>query len=289
MSLSNFVQSLINESKTTSRFLRAIRLFELQIALFYPRSFGRLLGSESDATEPTGRQRMARLFAAIRILEKIEADLTKHKNVSVISIRDLAADEDFKTIFDHAVAPSGWRRIRRLISARAFDRTIKDRGREAQAVANIIDFSYRFSIHGRGLPHDGRTNPGGVDSARYVARKAYKPSMARTTMKNRWKKYRPSAIFLYLMLKQNFDLQPPRVTSKNFVETLLGQADNVSQLRRFFRAYQLVRAALLELKYIHYPALDLDLQSSDPQLDAPEFPPDIRAKWEKWLTDDRGD
>ena len=287
MSLTNIVQFLIKDTESTSQLLRAIRLFEFQIALFYPYSFTRLLASESDVTAPTRRLRAARLFAAIKILEKIEADIKQQKEVSVISIQDVSSEENFRTIFDGVIIPNGgWRRIRHLTSASAFDKNIKNNGHEAQAVANIIDFSYRFSIHGKGLPHDGRRNPGGVDSARYIAQNAYWPSMARSTIKNRWRKYRPSAIFLYLLLKHKFDLQPPRVTSKNFVESLLRQANDVKEIRDFFRAYQLVRAALSNLKYVAYPALDVNLQSSDPQLDAPEFLPDIRVAWEKWLRHD---
>jgi hypothetical protein len=280
MSLERLVQPLISEVDTTSRFFRAIKLFEFQIALFHQHSFNRLLNNESNAAAPTKKLKTARIFAAIKILEKIEADLKKARNVSLISIRDLAAEENYRRVFDDVIAPNGgWPRIRHSMSACEFDDDVDARCGEARAAANVVDFSYRFSFHGGRSPNDQKTNPGGLDAARYVARVAtsYGSAMSGTSMKNRWRKYGPAAIFLYLILKQKFDLEPPRVHTKKFLEKLLEQSGDVNNLRRFFRAYQIVRQALSDLRYRNYPALDLDLSSSLPELDAPAFSPEAQS------------
>ena len=178
------------------------------------------------------------------------------------------------------------------MSASEFDENIEARSKEAQDAANIVDFSYRFSIHPLSTPHDGRSKPRRRNAARYVVLRAssYGIRMSRSTIKKRWKEYQLPAIFLYLMLNQKFDdLKPPPICSKKFLEKLLRQTDNVDGLRRFFRAYQIVRDALVALKYKCYPALDLDLQSSPPQLDAPEFSQDIQTEFKKWLEDDDDD
>ena len=293
MSLKRIVEPLIEDPQSTSRYLRAIKLFEFQIALLHPGSFRRLVASESDVTAPTRTLKTARIFAASKILEKIEADLKREKDVPVISIREVATDENCRSMFDDVLAPNGsWLRIRRSMSESEFDGNIEARSEQAQDAANVVDFSYRFSIRPLITPHDRRANPGGVSAARYVVRRAssYGSRMSRRKIRYRWKEYQLPAIFLYLMLNQKFDdLKPPPICSTKFCERLLEQTDNVERLRRFFRAYQIVRDALVALKYKCYPALDLDLESSPAQLDAPEFSQDIQREFKKWLEDDDDD
>ena len=277
MSLGHVVELLIKEDgAATSRLRRAIRLFEFQVALFHPASFDKLVASEGDVTAPTNILKMARIFAATKILENIEADLKQKENVSVVSIRELAADENYQSVFDDIFANGGWPRIRQCWTAREFDGDIAARRGEAQVVANIVDFSYRFSQHLASAKYPRRRNPGGVDAAKYVVRKAYRPVVSESTIKSRWRVYKLPAIFLYLMLNQRFDVRPSRVNSPKFLDGLLRQADNIDELRSYFCAYQTVRAALFERKYKLSPALDLDLKCSPPQLEAAEFSPDIK-------------
>lgn len=285
MSLERFVQPLISDGDTPSRLFRAIKLFEFQVALLNKSSFYAIVNNENDAPAPTPKMQMARNFAAIKILEKIETDLKKEKNVPLISIRDLAAIDDYRAIFDDVIAANGgWFRIRHSMSAGDFDRDVNARSDEARAAANIVDFSYRFSSLDTLSPKDGRENPGGLDSARYVARTAgsYRSACSETTIKNRWREYRPSAIFLYLIFNQKVDLRPPRLQSKSFVDNLLRQSDDVDSLRRFFNAYEVVRVALSKLKYPDYPALHLDFGSWDQKLEVRPFLPDVQKAFNKW-------
>jgi len=87
------------------------------------------------------------------------------------------------------------------------------------------------------------------------------------------------------MLNQKFDMRPCRVSSQKFLDELLRQADNIDEIRRYFCAYQIVRAALLDKKYKLFPALDLDLKCSPPKLEAAEFSSDIKSVIEAWLKD----
>jgi len=126
MSLNHLVELLIDESK--SRYMRAIRLFEFQTAVYHPKAFKRLVATQGDVRAPTRILRTARIFAAIKILEKIEADLKQKKDDRVISIKDLAADEDYRSIFDDVIATNGgWIRIRHSQSVRTFDKSMKRR------------------------------------------------------------------------------------------------------------------------------------------------------------------
>jgi len=286
MGLNQVVELLINEDASISRYHRAISLFEFQTAVYRPKAFQRFVKTQAALSAPTKILRTARIFAAIRILEKIEKDLKQKKNDRVISIQDLAADEAYRSIFDDVIASNGgWTRIRHSPSARNFDwgTHVKDR-RKARAAARIVDFSYRFSEHKVSLQYPGRKNPGGVEAGRYVVRKAYGRHVSKSTIKTWWREYQCSSPFLYLLLKQGFDLKPPKVSSKYFLEVLLRQVDDVGALRRYFSAYQIVRSALLKLGYKKFPSLDLELGCSPlPQLDAPVFCPKIEAAFEDWL------
>jgi hypothetical protein len=157
--------------------------------------------------------------------------------------------------------------------------------KEAQASAGIVDFSYRFFKNRASTQYPGRKNPGGVEAARYVVRISYEPQIGKkTTIKGRWREYQVPAVFVYLLLNQRFDLGPPRVGSKEFVEVLMRQVGDIAALRSYFTAYQIVRSALSKLGYKKFPPLDLDLGcSTQLQLDAPEFGPKVKAAFDKWL------
>ena len=290
MSLNQIVELLIDESK--SQYTRAISLFEFQTAIYRPKAFKRLVEAQVHFCAPTKILRTARVFAAIRILEKIEADLKQKKDKSAISIQDLAADEAYRSIFDDVIAANGgWRRIRHSPSARNFDRGTHLKGNkkvEAQAAANIVDYSYRFSKHLANAHPGKRKNPGGVEAAKYVVRNAVRPVAGESAMKSYWRKYQFTAIFLFLIFNLKFDLKPPRVSKSNFLEKLLRQADDIEELRRFFSAYQTVRATLSKLKYKQYPALDLELECSLPELDVGEFSPAMKKEFDAWVKNGHG-
>jgi hypothetical protein len=286
MSLDQIVERLIDETK--SRYIRAISLYEFQTAIFRPKAFERLIKAQVGLRAPTEILRTARIFAAIRVLERIELNLNHNK-----SIRNLVADETYRSIFDDVIAVNdGWRRIRHSPSVRNFDRgtrlKVKNRKVEAQAAANIVDYSYRFSKHLANVHHGKRINPGGVDAAKYVVRNSVKPFVSKSSMKDYWRRYQYSAIFLFLIFNQKFDLKPPRVGSTGFLERLLRQTDDIEELRRFFCAYQTVSAALSNLKYKQYPPLELDLGCPPPQLDAAEFPPAMKKEFDAWVKNGHG-
>jgi hypothetical protein len=268
MSLNQIVELLIDESK--SQYTRAITLFEFQTAVYRPKAFDHLIkANEVGLRAPTRILRTARIFAAIKILEEIEVDLSQKRADSVISLRDLAANEDYRSVFDDVIATNGgWTRIRHSQSARTFDESMAAKKKEAQAAAGIVDFSYRFFKNRASTQYPGRKNPGGVEAARYVVRISYEPQIGKkTTIKGRWREYQVPAVFVYLLLNQRFDLGPPRVGSKEFVEVLMRQVGDIAALRSYFTAYQIVRSALSKLGYKKFPPLDLDLGcSTQPQL-----------------------
>jgi hypothetical protein len=179
MSLNQIVELLIDESK--SQYTRAITLFEFQTAVYRPKAFDHLIkANEVGLRAPTRILRTARIFAAIKILEEIEVDLSQKRADSVISLRDLAANEDYRSVFDDVIATNGgWTRIRHSQSARTFDESMAAKKKEAQAAAGIVDFSYRFFKNRASTQYPGRKNPGGVEAARYVVRISYEPQIGK--------------------------------------------------------------------------------------------------------------
>jgi hypothetical protein len=278
MSLEEIVEPLLRDGgEPMSRYTRAVQLFEFQISLFYPKSFQNLVAGKADS-----KLTRARLRAGIRFLQKVENDLNRQ---NVFSIQDFAANKDYQRIFDDLfVANGGWSKILHSMQVGEFDEDIKQRRKSARVAVNIIDFSYRFSKNLPTLKYGRRRNPGGLEAAKYVIEKTTKPFRGRSTIKAYWRDYRATAIFLYLMFNQQFDLKPPRLNSNAFADKLLRQAENVDELRRYFRAYQTVQSALSDLRY-HFLTLNLDVGGLAPELHAPDFSAEMKKAFSDWVAD----
>ena len=115
-----------------------------------------------------------------------------------------------------------------------------------------------------------------------VVENAYPPARGQSTIKIRWSKYRSASIFLYLILTQSFKLQPPELSSSQFVDKLLQQTEDIVELKRYFCAYQVVRGALSKLNYKSFPPLDLELGSSTPELSALPLSPEVVKAYSDW-------
>lgn len=282
MSLRELVAFLIRDDDgPVLMYHRAARLFEFQVSLFYQRSFTRLLSANNTVIAPTLKR--ARALATVKILQKLETDIKEKRANTTVTIRDLAEDENYRCIFDDLFLPnSGWDQIVDSISQRAFDKSIAKRCEQAQTAANIIDFSYRFSKNPLHIDYHNRRNPGGLESARYVVRHKYRPSMSDSKIRGLWGAYSSAAIFLYLLLSPHFDLRPPSLGSHDFLDRLLQQTKNLEMLRRYFRAYHTVQAALSGLHYM-FPPLELAVGGPQPELSAPFLSAEMEEAFSAWI------
>jgi len=273
------IASLISD-EGASLYLRAIRLYEFQVAIFYPLSFRALCAAGTEARAANQRLRTARIYAGIRFLEQIEKELRQACGSDTIPISLLAQDQRYQTIFDNVIAPNGgWMRIRHSISDRRFDDGLAKQRDSAEVAAKIVDFSYRF----REMPDRG-TYKGGVTTARYVVANArsYDLKRGKSTIKTRWRKFGPTAAFLYLLLIQKFPFMPPRLATKQFSERLLKQANDFSGLRSFFRAYQNVCDVLVPRGYT-FEKLSLNLNCEVPPLRVAALQADVIAAFKDSL------
>jgi len=278
MSLDWIIQLIINNRGTASPYMRAINLFEFQIAVTDSKSFEELGVAKKINCAPSKLLQTARIFAAIRFLETIESKLRERNAGNAVSIKQCGEDRDYQMIFDDVIARNGgWWRIRHSPSVRSFDNGIKSRLEEAEAVAKYIDFSYRYDKYPI-KPH----RRGGRTAAKYVVRTAPSfgaPEMKRTKSKDLWSEFGSPAPFLYLLLIQDFPLKPLRVGSETFSDDLLKQAEDVATLRHFFRAYQHLCEVLNRQGY-NYDIPRLDINCDIPQLKAHPFEDDVKAAFE---------
>lgn len=84
LSLNSIVEFILDDSNPLH--MRAIRLFELQVAIFYPTSFIPLLENASDTRGIDKRLRTTRIFVATKFLQQIENELCKAARTETISI-----------------------------------------------------------------------------------------------------------------------------------------------------------------------------------------------------------
>jgi hypothetical protein len=279
MSLDQIVNAIIDDT-VASPYLRAIRLYELQVAIFYPQSFGALVTAKNDTRGANKKLRTARIYAGIKFLEQIEDELREKTKNDTISIHEFAQNKNYQEIFDGVIAPNGgWSRIRHSISVKEFDNGLLERRDLAGAAAKVVDFSYRFED----MPDRGSYR-GGLSTARYVVvnAKSYNLSREIGTTKSRWRDFGKTGAFLYLLLIQNFSLMPPKLASKTFSKKLLDQVADVGSLRKFFRAYQHVCEALVPRGY-KFENIALNLNCEAPSLPKAALQPDVIAAFKKSL------
>jgi hypothetical protein len=97
MDLDRLVSSLITSNAHQNIYLRAIRLFEFQTAIFRPYSFAKLMIQDG---VPVKGFKTARVLAAVKILEALGAELKRKNNNSPVLIRELAANDDYASVYD---------------------------------------------------------------------------------------------------------------------------------------------------------------------------------------------
>jgi hypothetical protein len=224
MNLQETAEILCQSDASHSLYVRAIKLFEFQVAIF---------ASGGEALQPD-----AGVFAAIKILEHIEKLSGLKDNASLTERLKLPG---YSEIADVIFQAGGWRRIRSLWDTGEFDDQLATRRRQAQPIALLAEFSYRFA---RLKPSDPRR--GGSTMARSVIHEVNrkKKGFSTGTLKTRWKEYGSMAVLQYLILIKMPDLKPRRISKKGFVETLLSQASDIERLKRLFSAYLVVSKVL---------------------------------------------
>ncbi len=247
-----------------SLYSRAIRLFEFQISLFCPAEL-------AASPKEIGWHVDGRLHAALRMIGYLEKKLANEAKKEALSLAELNQNSEYAQLFELFRKLGGWDGIRKLTPAKEFDEQIRIRRKEAQSVAKMVDFSYRFASSSRQTGAKG-----GITMARSIVQRAnsyhYKKKLS--TLKSRWREYGQTAGFHYLLQIQRFELAPPTVAKSSFAKMLLEQVEDVDHLSEFFRAYQHVCKVLEPLGY-SFPRVGLDLGPLPESLPISPFPYDV--------------
>jgi hypothetical protein len=247
---------LCSSSGDQSVYLKAVKLFELQVSIFAP---------ESEKLQLDGR-----VLAAIRILEHIERSMPGVEDG--VPFVELLKSPEYAEVVGVLFQSGGWTRIRRLWSAKYFDEQLSIRRAEARVVARLADFSYRFA---KLMPNDPR-KAGRTQARACLNEVSSKAGYSTGTLKSRWAEYGSAAALQYVLLIQKIGPKMLKLNKVNFVEKLVAQTSDVDNLRRFFAAYRDVSKVLRPRGY-DSPQIALDvLNNVHPELPIRQFSEKMR-------------
>jgi hypothetical protein len=262
MHLNKLIRSLIIKDGADDLFLRAIRLYEFQVAIFFPLSFKRLTANNNDHRDQTRLIRKARIRAAVRVIEDIEARDDIETRLRPNRLRQLVKNMDYRRLYDEVIAISGgWPLMLDAETANTFDDNVQANRKNAAVVAKMVDVACRYA-----RTPDLPKHQGIINAVNYIVRKdsIYSCDFERSAIINRWKQFKPTSLFLYLLLCKNFRLMPAKVSKKTFLPILLRQTKNVEVLRYFFRAYQHLCDVLRPTGFLNLEIATIDLECDPP-------------------------
>lgn|SRR5215211_1145612 len=229
--LTDLAQSLIGGGSESEIdvWTRAIRLFEFEVELLYP---GPTFGIPN---EGNGRMRRAAgLFVVMRLLEVAEARVGERLG-GTPDLASLAQDSLFGYFYTELMRRGGLRRIRHMLSARAFHRRIEQRWKGASQVAELIDISFRFNRAEVSTRHKG-----GITSAIQYAAEApeFDGRYNESALKANWRTYRASSIFLYLICGAKLNCCSKRIVVRRSRICLLHTVMSIALLLRKVTAFR---------------------------------------------------
>lgn len=235
--------------ETQNRFFRAIKLFELQVAIRLADGYDYDEDTNEEDSSPlpllvyvsTPRMRQAQMFATMKLMEHIERQVKREKG-DILSLNC-----DWKNLRDKLFLESGsLRRIRNLPRFGDFDNEISARRVEAKKIAQLIDFSLRVELD----PTKPKVTGGMTMAKAMVAESRYfNVKRSERTLQTYWKRLEPVAAFLPLIFLKKFRAWPLRVSKPKFARKLLARLDDKDSLFEFFAEYNATVARLQKRGY----------------------------------------
>ena len=233
-----------------SRYFRAIKLFELHVAIClangYPRTSRMAASQDNSLPSPVvvrvSKRKMydAKMFATIKLMEHLEQRVKEEWGT--ISADILTWDPEWTKLFDKKfVRCGGFSRARYLPHVVDYDIELWEAKRRAKKVAQLIDFSLRFE--------PDPTKPkqiGGITMARTIVAESnyFDVRCTERTLETYWKKFEPVAAFLPLIFLKKYPASPLRLSKTKFAEKLLARLDDRYTLLSFFADYNATVARL---------------------------------------------
>ena len=250
---------------------RAIRLFQFRIWILFPGS------NEAKAVK------WAELIAAAKFLDRAEEDyfaeeeearqrraddrasldLTHKPPQTLTMIDGLKKDNNaYRQIYDRLIGRRGGSLA--LLDAPPpahFDYAIQTRIDDLPIISNLIDYRLRYIQHGSGN-QKVTADPNGANHnhalffywwpTRQVksgrGKTSPNKSVSPKTMRKWWNKFERSALFIYLLQKHDFPQLPMDTDDDSFVDDLLRESNDTSELLRFLGAYAFLVETFMKAK-----------------------------------------
>lgn len=258
--------NILKESE--SKYVRAVRLFELQVAMVACRGSGDAdVGSAFTINVDRNIIRAARIHASLKMLQHAIDD-------DEGSFAALLKDPDVQKLLKRFLTQNGdLNRTRYAMRAPKLKNKIGALERICKDVAKLAHFSCRFELS----ETMDRRRKGGVTSALNVitdtANKDFRANRSFSSLKADAKRYEPVFGLLYLGYIEGLDIRPLNIRGNNFAEKLLKGLDSERGPLAIARRYSDVRARLTAQNYL-IPSLDVG-QIAQHSITYPALPEDI--------------
>lgn len=247
-----------------SRFLRAIRLYEMQIAIL----FGKKLNDRQRKKKESPDQWLAvssDLLASACVCSamKLLWYIYKTQRIGGNSQLDLLDNSDARDVLGRVLrTPAGLKKIATGHRPRVLDIKLRNRRRQQRRYAPLYDVSLRWEILDGSLLKGGWStalrifNPKPGTDAYEIVRRHYKGLRGKSSAY----KYKDdgdfTAGFVWLRHFNGGLFRPRELEKASFARKLLKQANDLDGLRQIFGRYAFVKARLEERGY-ELLALDL--------------------------------
>lgn len=247
-----------------SLYLRAIKLYELQIAIFFGEKLNKRQRKRKEFPDrwlavSSDLLAAARVCSAIRLVQHIR----KMRRLDETSVPSLLDDPDVREVLGRVLeGPVGLRKLALALRPRGLDIKLRNRRRRQRRYVGLYDISLRWRLDPDSKLEGGPTTAAKVfeqkegTEAHEIIRRYYPRLGGKTRTYEIADEGDFLAAFVWLSEYSSEHFRPRQVEKASFAWKILGEAQDVSGLAKVFGQYEFVKARLEER---NYALLALDL------------------------------
>jgi hypothetical protein len=199
--------------------------------------------------------RAAGLIAAVDFLRDIETDVLNRaacENLTFRNLHELFKNDDYRSIYNNIIAPSGgFTELLHTETPQIFDNALQGRIERLKYIPQIIEYLLRCVQH--------KPNEAAICNISHAYFFIWWPSVNKNadstttrTLATWWTTVKNTAIFLYLISKNDLDWFFIRASADNFLDQLIERAADIESMKKLLESYAYVADQL--------SGLDLDIE-----------------------------